>query len=388
MGGRIFHLGQDGTLDPMIETPYEAESLLQELLAEYPDLLAGEQVDPVSPRRWLLLKRETGVPKEEGGGSHWSIDHLFVDQDGVPTLVEVKRAANTQIRRDVVGQMLDYAANGTAYWSLEQIRAVFERQCEKRGLESGAVLTEFLGSDSEAEEFWTVVKTNLQAGRVRMVFVADEIPSELRRIVEFLNAQMDPADVLALEVRQYVGQQRRTLVPRVFGLTAEAEKKKSQRTGIPWDEQTFLELLSQQRGDLEREAAFQALRWADHQLRISWGSGKRNGSWSPKLDRAGTTHNMFTMWTDGGIQVQFSSMHSPPFSDFARRLELLHRLNQIAGVELKESSIDQQWPTIKLARLIDPASMRQFLEAWDWFIVTVMNPEHEVDVGDNFLGSR
>jgi hypothetical protein len=56
------------------------------------------------------------------------------------------------------------------------------------------------------ETFWAMVKTNLQAGRVRLIFVADVIPPELRRIVEFLNAQMDPAEVLALEIKQYVGE--------------------------------------------------------------------------------------------------------------------------------------------------------------------------------------
>lgn len=38
-----------------------------------------------------------------------------------------------------------------------------------------------------------------------MVFVADTIPTELRRIVEFLNEQIDPAEILAVEVRQFVG---------------------------------------------------------------------------------------------------------------------------------------------------------------------------------------
>jgi hypothetical protein len=43
----------------------------------------------------------------------------------VPTLVEVKRRADTRIRREVVGQMLDYAANGVVYWPLEQLRELF-----------------------------------------------------------------------------------------------------------------------------------------------------------------------------------------------------------------------------------------------------------------------
>lgn len=66
-------------------------------------------MNQAAPRRWLLVSREWGVPREEGGGGHWSLDHLFLDQEGVPTLVEVKRSSDTRLRREVVGQMLDYA---------------------------------------------------------------------------------------------------------------------------------------------------------------------------------------------------------------------------------------------------------------------------------------
>lgn len=67
------------------------------------------------------------------------------------------------------------------------------------------------------------MKTNLEAGRIRLVFVADRIPSSLLRIVEFMNGQMDPCEVLAVELRQYLHQSGddtiRTLVPRVHGRT-------------------------------------------------------------------------------------------------------------------------------------------------------------------------
>ena len=38
------------------------------------------------------------------------------------------------------------------------------------------------------DAFWERAKTNLQAGKIRLVFLADEIPPELVRIVEFLGA--------------------------------------------------------------------------------------------------------------------------------------------------------------------------------------------------------
>ena len=70
------------------------------------------------------------MPSEEGGVLRWSVDHLFLDQDAIPTIVEVKRSRDTRIRREVVGQMLDYAANAVVYWPVETVRAEFEANHE------------------------------------------------------------------------------------------------------------------------------------------------------------------------------------------------------------------------------------------------------------------
>jgi hypothetical protein len=127
MPGSIFILQEDGRVIETRETPYNSEDLLQRLLADYPNLLAGDQINPAEPRRWLLVSREMRVSGDEGA-DRGSLDHLFLDQEAVPTLVEVKRSENTQIRREVVGQMLDYAANGVAFWSVEDIRSASRRR--------------------------------------------------------------------------------------------------------------------------------------------------------------------------------------------------------------------------------------------------------------------
>jgi len=210
---------------------YDAESLLQQLLSDHPQLLAGDQIDPESPRRFLLIQPEIGVPDAENQGTRWYLDHLFIDQDAIPTFVEVKRASDTRIRREVVAQMLDYAANATECWPIDGIRARFYTHCDRQGLDAAEVLGSFLESDMEEESFWGNVKANLSEGRVRLVFVADEIPLSLRRIVEFLNRQMSPAEVLAVEVRQYapaIDSPMRTLVPRVIGQTEQARQHKAQ----------------------------------------------------------------------------------------------------------------------------------------------------------------
>ena len=71
MSGNIFLIQADGKLVEMSSEPYDSEALLQELLADYPNLLAGEQIDSSNPRRWLLVTREMGVPAEAGGGMKW-----------------------------------------------------------------------------------------------------------------------------------------------------------------------------------------------------------------------------------------------------------------------------------------------------------------------------
>lgn len=234
MESRIFLLQPDNSLLRMNEQPYESEDLLQELLATHSDLLAGDQIDAGNPRQWLFISREIGIPNEEGGSDRWSGDHLFLDQDAIPTFVETKRSSDTRTRREVVAQMLDYAANATTYWTVSRMREIHAQSCAELGQGPEEQLRERFDDEIDAEQFWAQAEENLRTGRVRMLFVADRIPTELRRIVEFLNVQMNPAEVLALEVKQYVGLTGdgflRTLVPRVIGQTEVIREKK--KTGL------------------------------------------------------------------------------------------------------------------------------------------------------------
>jgi hypothetical protein len=46
----MFLIQDDGQLVEMEEQPYQSEDLLQELMAKYPNLLAGNQIDAEKPR--------------------------------------------------------------------------------------------------------------------------------------------------------------------------------------------------------------------------------------------------------------------------------------------------------------------------------------------------
>ena len=76
------------------------------------------------------------------------------------------------------------------------------------------------GGEPDADAFWQAVATNLAAKHLRLLFVADDIPDPLARVVEFLNSAMPDVEVLAVEIKQFRGERGQTLVPRVIGRIA------------------------------------------------------------------------------------------------------------------------------------------------------------------------
>ena len=372
----IYVIEKDGSLVELKERPYDSEAYLQALLAHHPSLLAGDQIDSAEPRRWVLIAREMGLPSEEEGADRWSVDHLFLDQDGIPTIVEVKRSTDGRIRREVIGQMLDYAANGVRYWPVETLRARFEQTCETQnpGQDPTKALADALSienyTDDDVAAFWSRVKTNLQAGRIRMVFVADEIPLELARVVEFLNAQMDPAEVLAVEIRQFANETLQTLVPRLIGQTAAAQIKKAiGTTQRQWDESSFFRELEQRRGEREADVCREILQWGvQKNLMPTWGKGAKDGSFLLRFKFEGSTYHLISAWTYGRVEVQFQMLtNEPPFDDEQKRLELLRRLNLIPGVSLGPDSIVRR-PSVPLEALSTPGAVAKLCAALEWVI--------------------
>ena len=110
MSDKVFVLNASKVLTPMTRVGFESEDVFQVLLAEHPELLGSTEAGVP-----LLVSREQGIADSADGGNRWSVDHLYLDARGVPILVEVKRATDTRARREVVAQMLDYAAHAVTH---------------------------------------------------------------------------------------------------------------------------------------------------------------------------------------------------------------------------------------------------------------------------------
>jgi hypothetical protein len=221
----------------------------------------------------LRLNRITGpriqVSDHEDSGARWSLDHLYVDANGVPTLVEVKRSSDTRSRREVVAQMLEYAANARTSFNAELMAEWLEESAWQRGSTAAETLIDAFGVD-DVDGFWETVDTNVKAERFRLVFVSDRIGAELRRIIEYLNRQMSATEVLAIEVKQYTDADgtHQTIVPRVVGDTAEARAaKRPTSRGERLDRETLVARISEQ-SELAADAAAAVLDWADREPRL------------------------------------------------------------------------------------------------------------------------
>jgi hypothetical protein len=286
-------LNVGGQLVPLHETPYETEAVLQTALAEHPEVLVGPTTAGDDDGTLLLVRQEMGVPAQLGGGSVWSLDHLFLDADGVPVVVEVKRASDTRIRREVVGQMLDYAANGSKYWPVAELR----EGVEQRSAGDGPDPVSALWPDVDVDEFWETVETNLQAGKIRLLFVADKIPPELARIIEFLNEQMSPAEVLGVELRQYAGAGQVAYVPRVIGQTSRAQETKAVSQGRPpWTREEFLTLTDDQLGPAGQALVRRLLSDpVDRGLDLLWGRSRVTPGVSGRYRVAGRPGSLWNL---------------------------------------------------------------------------------------------
>jgi hypothetical protein len=339
----IYTVDAQNRLTAMSPAAPESEDMMQRLVADYPEIIAeGDEA-------LLLVKREQEIADGDLS-SRWSLDHLFVTRAGVPVLVELKRASDTRLRREVVGQMLDYAANATAHWQAGTIAASFAGTATEMGRDPDALLADFLPEGIAPDAFWEKVDDNFALGQIKLVFVADTIPRELARIVEFLNEQMR-ADVRAVELSWFEGSGVRAFTPRVIGDTQRAQAAKP---GAPPPPVTRDAWIARDLAPLGPDAVaaagvfIAAVEAAGGIAEVSTAQASLVAVF-PAPPR--TIYPLFLRRSGGGIVVLALKYlrATPAYAAAAARQELCDRLARILG-ERTTGSVDG-FPTFPAARL-------------------------------------
>jgi hypothetical protein len=252
------------------ERAFGKEAELQELLSSNPDLipveLLGDERKPI--RIWL---REASLP----GSGH--TDLIGVDEDGNISIIEAKLASNQEIKRKVIGQILEYAV----YLWKKPYAEFDEIVRSRRGRELVELMQEAPKEEDQdwvPEEFQKAVADNLKYGRFGLFVVVDEINEELRRIIDFVNSKdLGDLQLHALELKYFQTNQGEVVLPQMYG----AAEVPRERPEVPaWDEARFF---SRAEEALKEPKTLGILRdlyvsLREHGYQVKWGKrGTREG---------------------------------------------------------------------------------------------------------------
>ena len=198
------------------DAKFENELELQKLLEDFPELLPSNEI--IGNPSLFLVQREFPV-------STGYIDHLFIDQLMVPTVVETK-VNNPEIRRKIIGQGYEYLTSLSLELNGKRITEYAKRywkdqyisQLQKRLNLSALNIKE--------------IDKNLKKPRLRLIFAADFIPRELRKFVEFINNASRGIDVYAIQYKQFRIEDNTIITVDTWGPTEGAIHDKALSFGL------------------------------------------------------------------------------------------------------------------------------------------------------------
>ncbi len=371
----IYSKDKEGKMVLMRPSERLREKDLQKDIAKHPELISedGEKL--------LLVSREQGVRDAENGPIRWAIDHLFVSPDAIPVLVEAKLASNSEVRRKVVGQLLEYAAHA-AFWSPEELENSFRTTCERYNKNYSTLLKEF-ADEKNYENFWRNVVDNVAIGKMHLMIVSDEIPPETQKVVEYLNGQTR-AKVRAVEISHFEhGDDHIVLAPRLIGETQQSKDVKRRIDVENWKDEHFKKWAAAATKDGVdehfRAGAEEHLRIMEKlnlKLRVLKESSLVAYN---QIDNA--EHNVLTLYDIegeragpkiefkfGDVKDRFNAMKVPLEPDPSMRKELVERLRGVVGELIQDNPEGKPSFSLKILTDAVKANNNELLNNYEQFV--------------------
>lgn len=155
-----------------------SEDRLQEFLFAHPEVLPVERIEPFFAPL-VPLARE--VRLESG-----RLDLLYLNGNGLLTLVECKLWKNEEARRSVIGQLLEYA-NDASRLGFTELQAAIARARNEPGFDLVEHMRERV-EDLDEVGFVDDVNRNLRLGRFLLLIVGDGIRERMEGVAAYLQA--------------------------------------------------------------------------------------------------------------------------------------------------------------------------------------------------------
>ncbi|MCR0985288.1 hypothetical protein [Roseomonas populi] len=154
------------------------EATIQDLVYSHPTCLPISEIDPMFEGP-VSICTELNTPAGP-------IDVFMITPSGLPVIVECKLWRNPEGRREVVGQILDYAKE-LSRWSSSDLQREVSRRVGQQGNPLLARVRE-AAPNTEEVRFNDAVTQNLRRGRFLLLIVGDGIREGVEAIAEYLQA--------------------------------------------------------------------------------------------------------------------------------------------------------------------------------------------------------
>ena len=223
------------------------------IMISYPEIL--EEVS--EGKEIVLVDNELGMSftneneKNEGG----RLDVFFVDENATPILIESKLSINQDIKRKVVGQLLEYKATSKIYantdWNPNFFKQKILRNDKKFKQKNYKKLNSILKKNGISEEkFWEEFIYKFQNGFIKLVIASDSIPTRTKRVIETENEEASYSEFLGLEIKKYISSNQIFLSTQLIGRTEKSKEVKRYATK-EWNFEKFINYLSKDNEELQ-----------------------------------------------------------------------------------------------------------------------------------------
>ena len=280
------------------ESGYVSEDHLQAMIDEFPELLPG-----VSPDSYVCREFST-----DSG----PIDNLIINaKDGSLTLVECKLAKNPEVRRKILGQIIDYAA------SLSRLDFdEFHQRWKDRG---GVDLTAI---ETAKGPLSLAVTSNLETARFTLLLAVDEINEPLKQMVEYIQDKTDSSTRVALiELARHITGDVEILIPQTYGYEALKSQTVARAEREPWSKDEYVAWLLA--NEPTSVALFESLMNTLENRGFVWGGTNSitpSGAICVKTSKGYRYPLVFHTFSDATVEVRFTDYKKESFVEMMLEL--------------------------------------------------------------------
>lgn len=323
-----------------IEPLKAPEIELQKLLVDSPEILPFEDLE-VS---FVIMIPEFSL-------SSGAADILAFSADGDIAIIECKRADNPDVKRKVIGQIIEYASYlwGMSYGEVdEHIR-------QKEGKSLVELVRERAKGDWDEDNFRKGVEDSLEKGKFSLIIAVDEINEELKRTIQYLNECGSPAySIYALEMRRFKQDDIEIMIPHLY-----PELKVALQPPPSWSWEKFRQVIEKDLEPAVVDAIEQLYDWAENEelIKIVFGRGKIG---SMLFYLRSVSPSVFSITTNGKLWLNYGWLSRVVDENIMREFHKLH------GIKVSDDF--SRFPSIKVtdAFVSKPEMVEKFKKAVIW----------------------